>query len=85
MSTFKEGIQRKRIKKNVYYACSVPHKESYDVHECIGRSVVVISIKNDRNNFISRRIAPVPTSRLIHTRISLKDDESGETAILTQY
>jgi len=74
MPTFKEGTQKECIKKNVYYAYSVPHEESYDVHECIGCSVVVISIKNDRNNIISRRVASgcqsVPTNVVLPIHVS---------------
>jgi len=38
--------------------------------KCVGGSVVVISIKNDRNNFISRRVASVPTRVVLSARVS---------------
>jgi len=38
--------------------------------KCVGGSVVVISIKNDRYNFISRRVASVPTRVVLSARVS---------------
>lgn len=55
----------------VYYASGVPYEESYDGYvKCVDQSVVVISIKSDRNTFICRRVAPVPTRVVLSARVS---------------